>query len=69
MSDLCHAVVWVDHSAAKVFRFSGDEESEVDIHSHATLQRLHHSRGGWEAGGNPPEHAEFFATAHRIVRR
>ena len=60
MSDLCHAVVWVDHSAAKVFRFSGDEESEVDIHSHASLQSLHHRRGGWEAGGNLPEQAEFF---------
>ena len=60
MNDLYHAVVWVDHSEAKVFRFSGKEQSEVDIHAHASLQRLHHRQGGWEAGGNPPEHAEFF---------
>lgn len=59
MSDVNHAVVWIDHSEAKVFRFSGDEESEVDVHSHASLQHLHHRKGGWEAGGNLPEHAEF----------
>jgi hypothetical protein len=46
VSNICHAVVWVDHSEAKVFRFSGDEDS--------SLQRLHHRREGWEAGGNPP---------------
>lgn len=63
MSDVNHAIVWVDHSEAKVFRFSADEESRLDIHSHTSLQRLHHLRTGWEAGGNPPDDTEFF---HRI---
>ena len=60
MSELHHAVVWLDHSEAKVLRFGPDEESEVHMHSHTSLQRLHHRRDGWEAGGNPPDDAEFF---------
>jgi stalled ribosome rescue protein Dom34 len=60
MSNIRHAVVWLDHSEAKVFRFSGGEDSEIDIHSHTSLQRLHHRREGWEAGGNPPDDTEFF---------
>jgi stalled ribosome rescue protein Dom34 len=55
-----HAVVWLDHTEAKVFRFDGVGESEVNIHSHASLQRLHHRPEGWEAGGNPPDDTEFF---------
>jgi stalled ribosome rescue protein Dom34 len=63
VSENNHAIVWLDHSEAKVFRISGDEESQIDIHSHASLQRLHHRSTGWEAGGNPPDDTEFF---HRI---
>ncbi len=63
MSDLNNAIVWLEHSEAKVFRYGADEESRADIHSHTSLQHLHHRRGGWEAGGNPPDDTEFF---HRI---
>jgi stalled ribosome rescue protein Dom34 len=55
-----HAVVWIDHSGAKVFRFSGDEDTEVDVHSHTSLQRLHHRSTGWEAGDIAPENTEFY---------
>jgi stalled ribosome rescue protein Dom34 len=55
-----HAVVWLDHTEAKVFRFNGDENSEIDLHSHTSLQRLHHRGGGLEAGDNPPQDSEFF---------
>ncbi len=60
MSDIHHAVVWLDHTEAKVFRFDGAAESEADIHTHTSLQRLHHRREGWEAGGNLPDDTEFF---------
>ena len=60
MSHDYHAVIWIDHTEAKVYRFSGDTASEADLHSHTSLQRLHHSRAGWEAGGNPPDDTEFF---------
>jgi stalled ribosome rescue protein Dom34 len=60
MNDLNHAIVWIDHSEAKVCRFGATDDSEVEVHSHTSLQRLHHRQGGWEAGGNPPDDAEFF---------
>lgn len=63
MSDINHAIVWLDHSQAKLFLFRADEESRINIHSHTSLQRLHHRHTGWEAGGNPPDDTEFF---HRI---
>lgn len=55
-----HAVVWVNHSEAKVYRFNDTEQSESDVHTHTSLQRLHHSHAGWEAGGNAPNDTEFF---------
>lgn len=60
MNDYHHAIVWLDHSEAKVYRFGGDQDTEVDIHSHTSLQRLHHTGTGWQAGGNQPQDAEFF---------
>ncbi len=64
MSNFHHAIVWIDHSEATVSRFRGSDESDVDVHSHTSLQRLHHRRTGWEAGGNIPEDTEFY---QRIV--
>jgi stalled ribosome rescue protein Dom34 len=55
-----HAIVWIDHREAKVYRFSGYDESPVQVNAHNSLQRLHHRREGWEAGGNLPEDGEFF---------
>ncbi len=64
MSDVDHAIVWMDHGNATVCRFGGLDAAEVRFHSHSSLQRLHHRPGGWEAGGNPPQDGEFF---RRIV--
>jgi hypothetical protein len=69
MTNGYRAVVWVNHSEAKVYRFSGDEESESDVHSHTSLQRLHHRPGGWEAGGNTPDDAEFFGRIHGALEQ
>jgi stalled ribosome rescue protein Dom34 len=60
MSPLHHAVVWIDHREAKVYRFSECDEPPVQVNAHNSLQRLHHRHGGWEAGGNPPQDGEFF---------
>ena len=56
-----HAIVWIDHQGAKVYRFDASGASEVKIHSHTSLQHLHHRPGGWEAGGNLPDDGELFA--------
>jgi stalled ribosome rescue protein Dom34 len=60
VSEFHHAIVWINHSEATVSRFRGGTESDVDVHSHASLQRLHHLRTGWEAGGNMPDNTEFY---------
>lgn len=60
MSNTKHAIVWIDHQEARIFRFGDEESPEIDVHSHTSLQRLHHRRTGWEAGGNPPDDTEFF---------
>jgi len=58
------AIVWMDHREATVSRFRGTEEIDLDVHSHTSLQHLHHRRTGWEAGGNTPEDTELY---QRIV--
>jgi hypothetical protein len=60
VSDFPHAVIWIDHSEATVARFRGPEESDVEIRSHTSLQRLHHRQSGWEAGGNSLVDTEFY---------
>jgi stalled ribosome rescue protein Dom34 len=60
MSQLHYAIVWIDHREAKVYRFACYDEPPLKVNSHNSLQRLHHRRGGWEAGGNPTEDHEFF---------
>lgn len=60
MGPLHHAVVWIDHREAKVYRFSECDEPPVQVNAHNSLQRLHHRHGSWEAGGNPLEDREFF---------
>ena len=64
-----YAVVWLNHAEAKVCRFDGYDESESDVHSHTSLQRLHHRAGGWEAGGNAPDDAEFFGRIHGALQQ
>jgi stalled ribosome rescue protein Dom34 len=60
MNPLHHAIVWIDHREAKVYRFSERDEPPVQVNAHNSLQRLHHRHGGWEAGGNPLQDGEFF---------
>jgi len=50
MSPVHHAIVWIDHREAKVYRFSERDEPPVQVNAHNSLQRLHHRHGGWEAG-------------------
>lgn len=60
MSEIRNTIVWIDHSEATVSRFRGGAESDVAVQSHAPLQRLHHLRTGWEAGGNVADNTDFY---------
>ena len=59
MSDHFHALVWIDHREAKIFRFSVTEH--VDTHVPATHpgQHLHTKTHSGGSGNSPVDH-EFF---------
>jgi stalled ribosome rescue protein Dom34 len=42
MSDHYHAIVWIDHREAKIFRFNSSDVEHVVVHSHASGQHLQH---------------------------
>ena len=53
-----HAVVWLDHIEAKVFKFTGDAVGEIDVHAkpHAFL----HNRNA--VSGRREENAPYYAS-------
>jgi len=60
-----HAIVWIDHSQAKIFHI-GLSENEVILHPHLPTRHLHHkanSIGGGHAGFDK----EFFGQVMNAV--
>jgi stalled ribosome rescue protein Dom34 len=55
-----YAIVWIDHRQADVFRIHGGEENKVVVHSHHSVQRLHHQNPD-EGSAVHPADTEFFA--------
>lgn len=56
-----HAVVWIDHSQAKVFHLGLSGADEVALHPHLPTRHLHHKAGsvsGVHAGGDKSFYAE-----------
>jgi stalled ribosome rescue protein Dom34 len=45
-----HAVVWIDHSQAKVFHIGLSGEDEVVLHPHLQTQHLHHKANSIGSG-------------------
>jgi len=61
-----HAIVWIDHSQAKVFHIGLSGEDEVVLHPHLPTRHLHHkanSTGSGHAGFDK----EFFAQVMNAV--
>jgi stalled ribosome rescue protein Dom34 len=54
-------MVWIDHREARVFHFNAEQDSEVVVNSHVSVQRLHHQAD--HPAGDAVD-TEFF---HRIV--
>lgn len=42
MSEHFHALVWMDHQQAKVFRFNATQAEEVKLHTHLSGHHLQH---------------------------
>lgn len=61
-----HAIVWIDHSQAKVFHVGPSGEDGIALHPHRPTRHIHHkanSIGGGHAGFD----REFFAQAMNAV--
>ena len=59
MSARYHAIVWMNHNAAEVFRVSRDEDSKVVVNSHTSTQALHH-RGQVDGSEHHPVDTDYF---------
>src|SRR6202035_4678796 len=61
-----HAIVWIDHSQAKVFHIGLTGQGEIDLHPHLATRHIHHkanSIGSGHAGFDK----EFFAQVMNAV--
>ena len=59
MSAHHHAVVWVDHDEARIFQIDAATPSRIVLHSHVSLQRLHH-RENPDPRAPPPVDKQFY---------
>ena len=59
-----HAVVWLDHAEAKVFKFSSDSVAEIDVHAkpHAHL----HNRNA--VSGRKEDHAPYYSSVAEALK-
>jgi stalled ribosome rescue protein Dom34 len=55
-----HAVVWIDHSQARIFHIGLTGEDEVTLHPHLQTKHLHHKANSIGSGHASPD-TEFLA--------
>ena len=61
-----HAIVWIDHSQAKVFHIGLSGEDEMVLHPHLPTRHLHHKANSI-GSGHAAFDKEFFAQAMNAV--
>jgi stalled ribosome rescue protein Dom34 len=61
-----HAIVWIDHSQAKVFHIGLTGEDEMVLHPHLPTRHLHHKANSI-GSGHAAFDKEFFAQAMNAV--
>jgi stalled ribosome rescue protein Dom34 len=61
-----HAIVWIDHSQAKVFHVGLSGEDEVILHPHMPTRHLHH-KGNTTGSGHVGLDKEFLAQVTNAV--
>jgi len=57
-----HAIVWIDHSQAKIFHVGLSGEDEIVMHPHLPTRHLHH-KANTIGSGNAPLDTAFMADA------
>ncbi len=55
MSTHFHAIVWIDHSQAKVFHVGRSGDDEIVMHPHLPTRHLHHKAGSIGSGHAAPD--------------
>jgi len=61
-----HAVVWIDHSRARILHFNADEADKAVVHPHHSVRDVSH--GEKRTGHRTPEDKAFFeAVANEIA--
>jgi stalled ribosome rescue protein Dom34 len=53
MANHYHALVWIDHQTAKVFRFNDDVSETSTVHGTHAHQHLHHKANSGDSGHAP----------------
>src|SRR6266850_1937397 len=61
-----HAIVWIDHSQAKVFHIGLSGQDEVIVHPHMPTKHLHHKANSIGSGHAAPD-KEFLAQVMNAV--
>jgi stalled ribosome rescue protein Dom34 len=61
-----HAIVWIDHSQAKVFHVGLSGEDELTLHPHLPTRRLHHKANAIGSGHTGLDR-EFFGQVMNAV--
>lgn len=53
MTNHHHALVWIDHQTARIFRFNDDVNEVVVVHSTHAHEHLHHKANSVDSGHAP----------------
>jgi stalled ribosome rescue protein Dom34 len=67
MTPHLHAIVWIDHSQARVIRFDRETSSTGVIHPEGGTPHLHHKANSIDAGHLPENQAYLHAVGQAIA--
>src|SRR5512139_3959648 len=62
-----HAVVWIDHSQAKVFHLGLNGSDEATLHPHLPTRHIHHKAGSMGSGHAAPEKSFYAEVAKALA--
>ncbi|QOZ09782.1 translational machinery protein [Bradyrhizobium sp. CCBAU 51765] len=54
-----HAVIWIDHSQARIFHFGLGGSDEITLHPHLATRHLHHKANAIGSGHAAPDKAFY----------
>ena len=61
-----HAIVWIDHSQAKIFHIGLTGQDEIDLHPHLATRHIHHKANSIGSGHTGFD-KEYFAQVMNAV--